>query len=162
MKTILGLCSIWAVAASTYCAVATTSETEVLKFFVVSESPVAGGRNIDTTDLPKLGYIGAQPAMLVRSLQSVTNAPNVTSTYAGKTTYERAIQIKMFPADAKRFADLTRENLGKRLLLMLGDTPLIAPVIRMPIETKYLDLTLGERKDVDRIENDLKSLVRHE
>jgi preprotein translocase subunit SecD len=103
--------------------------------------------------------------MLVRSLQSVvTNTTHATSSSAGKTTeaYELSIEIKMFPPDAKRFADLTRENVGRRLLLMLGNTPLIAPVIRMPIETGNLDLTLGERKDVDRIKNDLKSLVPHE
>ena len=165
MKTILSLWAISAIAASAYCADATTGETNVLKFFLVSESPVAGGRNIDTAEFPKLGYIGAQPDMLVLSLKSVaTNTAHSISHYAGKTTEadEPAITIMMFPTDARRLVDLTRENVGSKLLLMLGNRPLIAPIIRAPIETPSLELTLRKRKDVDRIRDDLKKLVRHE
>lgn len=143
----------------------TTSRSNVLSFFVVSESPVPGGRSIDTPEFSKLGYIRAQPDMVVLRLQSIaTNTAHSFSRYAGKTTEvdEPAVTIVMFPADVKRFAQLTRQNVGNRLLLMLADRPLIAPIIRMPIETSSLQLTLGKRTDADRIRDDLKSLVQHE
>jgi len=165
MRKILSFCAICAIAVSAHCADNTTSKTNVLRFFVVSESPIPGGRNIDTLELPKLGYIKAQPDMLVLGLQSVaTNMTHSTSHYAGKTTEadELAIDVMMLPADAKRFADLTRQNVGSRLLLMLGEHPLIAPVIRMPIEGGHLQFTLGKREDVGRIREDLERLASHE
>jgi hypothetical protein len=46
------------------CADGMTSRSNVLSFFAVSESPIPGGRSIDTPEFPKLGYTRAQADMV--------------------------------------------------------------------------------------------------
>jgi hypothetical protein len=45
-----------------------------LTFYVVSGKQMTGGRFIDTTNYPKLGYIAAKPDLVVKSLAGVYRA----------------------------------------------------------------------------------------
>jgi len=54
--------------------------------------------------------------------------------------------------DAKKLTAITKKAVGKQVLLMLGDTPLIAPKVVDPISTQSLILgTLG-KDDKKKIE----------
>jgi hypothetical protein len=49
-----------------------------LRFFVVSDEPVAGGRYVDTPECPKVGGITNTPNLVITRLQSVsTNASHI-------------------------------------------------------------------------------------
>ncbi len=71
-----------------------------------------------------------------------------------------AIVIHMLAPDAKLFADLTRENIGHRLLISLGERPLMAPVIQMSIESGDVQIIVGEGGNVEAIAAALKKFVR--
>jgi hypothetical protein len=62
--------------------------------------------------------------------------------------------------DAKKLTAITKKAVGKQVLLMLGDTPLIAPKVVDPISTQSLILTLSDETHKKKIEDELKKLVR--
>ncbi len=99
-----------------------------LRFFVVSQEKVEGGRFIDTPELPNVGYIAAKLDLVVTTLQDVSvsskNPPDSPP----------ALSVTLQPEDARRFANLTKKSIGKRLLLMLGDKPLTAPRVMSTLE----------------------------
>src|SRR5450432_4082242 len=127
-----------------------------LSFYIVSDEKVDDGQFIDTPAFPKLGYIHAAPDLVISKIESV--APNTFKGQAimidtnGKRTVEpmqekSALDILMQPDDAKKFSTFTEQVVGKRILIMLGNAPLIAPRIMAPIETPSLQLDLGQYAD---------------
>ena len=139
-----------------------------LKIYIVSAQGIVGGRFVDTADFPKLGYIEALPALELERLEDVILTNQSKSVAVGSSSAETrqasraetTIHIKMFPEDAKRFAELTTRAVGKRMLLTLGDEPLMAPRILSPISGPYLQLGLDERHDTTRVANALKALAK--
>jgi hypothetical protein len=114
----------------------------------VSDEKIEGGRLIDAPDFPKLGYIAAAPDLVIRRLETVglvTSKP-----------YSRArpaISIVMRSDDGQRFTALTERAAGKTLLVMLGDTPLMAPKVMERIPTASMMLAFGKKVDSQEIKN---------
>ncbi len=147
---------------------ASTDTTKaVLSFYIVSEEKIDGGRLIDTLDLPKLGYIAAKPDLVITQLVAVSQ-----TTVADGGIYDKngkliekpepdqpALVITIRPEDSKKFEALTKENIGKRVLMMLGDVPLMAPNVVAPISTQSFQVTFGKHSDPKKIEDGLKKLV---
>ena len=143
--------------------------SDPLSFYVVSEKKIEGGRFIDTADFPKLGYIAAAPDLVVTRLEAVapdiSREQSVTMDKDGKEAVgpwrERAgFHISMHAAEARKFNALTEQTVGKQVLVMLGDSPLIAARVMSPISTGRLFMTFGENADINKIEHALKKLVR--
>ena len=136
---------------------------DALRFYVVSDKPVANGRYIDTPECPKLGYIGNKPDLVITRLQSVsTNTWQIQSRANGKTSVETrpAIQIQMLAPDTKRFAELTHHNIGRHILVSFGDRPLTAPAVAAPIESGNMHITFAQGGDFEAIAAALRKLVR--
>lgn len=140
-----------------------------LTFHVVSAQKIDGGQFIDTVDFPKLGYIAAVPALELRQLEEVIpetkQAGLIGSNPVGTelpqiTRRSFSFHVRMKPDDARRFAALTEEAVGKQMLLMLGNEPLIAVRVRTPIKGTYLQLQLDKEHDSARIGNALKELTK--
>ena len=139
-----------------------------VSFYIVSQEKIEGGRFIDTEDFPKLGYIAAAPDLVITRLLSV--APVVThqqSSMVDKDGKETAlpsetkseIAMSMRADDAKNFTTLTGKAVGKELLMMLGETPIVAPRIGAAVSLATLTLTLPAKADKKKIEDGLKKLV---
>jgi preprotein translocase subunit SecD len=122
-----------------------------LTFYVVSKDKVEGGRFIETPDLPKLGYINAQPDLAVTSLQDV---------YPQRTREQTELAVKLRAEDAKRFMELTKRASGQRLLVMLGDRLLMAPQVGGPIEGGIFVIYCHGQADLKKTEDELKKLIR--
>jgi hypothetical protein len=60
------------------------------------------------------------------------------------TARQTDIAINLNGADAKQLETITRANIGHRLLLCLGDKPLIAPRIVEPLEHGF-SVNFGDR-----------------
>jgi hypothetical protein len=140
-----------------------------LSFYIVSAEKIEGGRFIDTPDFPKLGYIPTVPALMLTKLEAViadvSREQVVMVNKDGKETVEpmkkrAALYIRMRTDDAKKFTALTEQAVGKHVLLMLGDTPLIAARVMTPIATQDLQLTFGEQSDAKKIEDALRRLTK--
>jgi preprotein translocase subunit SecD len=140
------------------------ADQDALKFYFVSDKPVSGGRYIDTAACPKVGYITNTPNLVVSHLQAVsTNTVQTTTHYNGEVSVRTntAISIQMTAADAKLLAGLTRENIGHRILITLGERPLMAPIIESPIESGDFQITLPDGEDTEAILATFKKFVRH-
>ena len=157
MRTLYILLTVFVARAVTFCA-----ETNTLGFFVVSETPIAHGTYIDTPEFPKLGYVSNAPSFFLTRLQEVsTNDVTVVSIMDRKvvsTNTSPAVVIRMFQTDGERFAEFTRQNIDRKVLLMSRDRPLLAPMVRAPIETGSIQLPSLPKSVVE----DIQKLVRHE
>ena len=140
-----------------------------LSFYVVSEKKIEGGRFIDTASFPKLGYIGATPDLIITKLEDVaTNSMKERAIMVDKNGREipepfrvrPALHITMKADDAKKFEKLTERAVGKQLLMMHGDKPLTAPLVRGPIPTSSFLLELTDKPDQKNVEEGLRKLVR--
>jgi hypothetical protein len=136
-----------------------------LTFYIVSETKFEEGRFIDSPDLPKGGYIGATPDLTVTKLESVTRKmiPTFAVDENGKTTpaLGPTLVILMRPEDAHKFTVLTQRAIDRRVLMMLGGRPLIAPFVHEPIMTKSFDITFrADDVEVKEIEDTLDKLVQ--
>lgn len=140
-----------------------------LAFYIVSAERIEGGRFIDTSDFPKLGYIPAVPALELTKLEAVIpdvsqvqrGVPDQSGTKAVPTmTNDQTFHIRMTIDDAKRFGVVTEQAVGKKMLLMLGDTPLMAVRVMTPIKGPNLQLYFEEKHDGARIGDALRALTK--
>jgi hypothetical protein len=132
-----------------------------LTFYIVSAEKIEGGRFVDTSDFPKLGYISAVPALELRQLEDVTHDTSQDRTEAVPAMAKGAtFHIRMTPDDAKRFAVVTEQAVGKQMLLMLGDTPLIAARVMSPMTGPSLQLYFDEKHDSAKIGDALRALTK--
>jgi hypothetical protein len=147
---------------------ATETKSTALAFYVVSEEKIDGGRFIDTLDFPKLGYIAAKPDLVITQLVAVSETVSHSSMmergkdgkWVEKPLPDRpALDVQILPEDSQKFEALTKQNIGKQVLLMVGDTPLTAPRVQSPISTRSFQLTIGEHSNQKVIEDALKKLV---
>ena len=140
-----------------------------LTFHIVSAQKIEGGRFIDTSDFPKLGYIPAVPALELRQLEDVTPGTSQDRTVIADRAGLESVpamprgttfHIRMTPDDAKRFAVVTEQAVGKQMLLMLGDKPLMAARVMTPITGPSLQLYFDEKHDSARIGDALRALTK--
>ena len=132
-----------------------SAATDSVSFYVVHDEKIEGGRFIDTPGFPKLGYIAARPDLVVKRFQSVTL--NASAPFSETLP---AVYITFCPENAPSFTALTERAIEKQLLVMQGDTPLMAPRIKERISTATLMLTSGEGTDPRKEADELKKLVR--
>jgi hypothetical protein len=133
-----------------------------LRFFVVSDEAVAGGHYVDTPETPKLGYIGATPDLIVHKLSAViTNGARGNLQHSGQDETNSATQVilELLPADAASFGAYTRTNVLKRVLITLGDRPLVAPFIMSPIESGQIGVRCGGSMKANELLAEVRKLV---
>ena len=142
-----------------------SAASPALQFYIVSEEKIDGGQFIDTPDLPKLGYISSVPVLTITNLESVdlgSPKPQIMLDENRKVVSSNSVSslnISLNSDDAKKFSAITEQAIGKQLLMMLDNSPLIAPRINGPISTKQIQLTLGDQTKLQKVQDKLKELV---
>ncbi len=122
-----------------------------LAFYAVSPREIEGGRFIDTKEFPKLGYIAAKPGLVIAQLKEArlikrpSDRPNILITLKAK--------------QVDQLEDFTGKNVGKKILLLLDQEPLIAPRVLEKIRAPTLQISLSEEKKRTRILKALKQLI---
>ena len=117
----------------------------------MSPEKTEGGRFINTKAFPKLGHIAAKPALVITPLKEARlfkqpgDQPNILITLQSN--------------QVDQLTDFTSKNIGKKILLMLGKEPLIAPRVLEKIRTPALQISLSEEKKRTRILKALKQLI---
>jgi preprotein translocase subunit SecD len=139
-----------------------------LGFYVVSKEARPGLHFFESATLPKLGYIAEKPDLPISQLEAVS-----VDTYRDRSqlihkdgSVERAkedrpaLNIRLTTSDAKSLEALTSAHLGSRILLMVGDEALFAPVIRAPIITQELQISLPPSAGAEKLKARLQTFVR--
>jgi hypothetical protein len=129
-----------------------TEKKPTLAFYVVSPKKIEGGRFIDTKEFPKLGYIPAKPGLGITELSMValTKRPGDRS----------PILITLKQKQVEQLANFTGRNVDRKILLMLGNEPLIAPRILEKIRTPVLQISVSDEKKQKQILQKLRQLVK--
>ena len=145
------------------CVAGRCETTNALRFYIVSEQKIEGGKFIDTPTLPKVGYISASADLVVTNLLDVYRERRATSAIVdGKVVPSNpppGLAVALRPADAKRFTTLTEKAVGKRLLVTLGDKPLTAPTVVAPIETDRFSIDFATESELKKTQDELKKLI---
>jgi preprotein translocase subunit SecD len=140
-----------------------------LTFYIVSDTPIKDGRLCETTDLGRVGYISEKPQLTITRLVNVfaykqpydrsiyDRSGNEISTNSGE---EEVVSITFNDTDAREFTEFTKRASQKRILLMLDDVPVMAPVVKAPVETKTISITVGKNAGNGHLEKQLKQLVQ--
>jgi hypothetical protein len=140
-----------------------------LNFYIVSEQKVDAGRFIDTTNFPKLGFITAEPDLIITNLADVYPTKEadfrVDVDEKGKQTIvpthpAPSVSVQLRAKDVEKLKALTEKAVNKKLLVMLGDKPLIAPKILYRIEGGCFSVTCRNASEEEKLENEFKKLVR--
>jgi|SRR5579862_2701246 len=134
-----------------------------LSFYTVSEEKIGGGRFIDTTEFPKLGYIATTPDLVITKLadvyptepEGVVINGKVVPTPAGRS----ALGIQLRPDDAQKLSVLSERVVGKHLLMMLGEKPLMAPYVQSVLSTQRLILECPTQAERNSVQAELEKLV---
>jgi hypothetical protein len=159
----IGLAAVALISSRAYSTTSTNSTT--LAFYVVSKDKIDAGRFIDTPEFPRLGYIATKPDLVITRLVAVSEThpskPTVDKDgrWMATPSDEPALDVQILSDDSQKLEALTKQNIGKQVLLMLGDTPLIAPVVRAPISTQGFMITIKEQSKQKVVEDALKRLV---
>jgi hypothetical protein len=123
----------------------------VLKFFVISDGAISGGRFIDTEQFPKLGFIPPVPNLTISDLKEVSLEERIFSGPDGNATTNWTFKVSTGTDGSSQLKSMTTTNISKRILVTIGDEPLLAPVINEPLETGSLGLTSKNREEMERI-----------
>ena len=133
-----------------------------LDIFLLSEGPLQDYHFIDTPAYPKLGYVAPRPDLVISHLKGVSigepsdsAAGPAEKNSAGKSSLE----MRLTPADAEALETFSAANVGKRIVFMLGERPLFAPILRTPLSTQTIQINPPEGADVQELKRELEALV---
>ena len=140
-----------------------------LVFYVLKAEKIEGGRFINTTNFPNIGHIAAIPDFAVTKLKAVYRAAEEDEAIMigvdGKPKVipnqtPPSLSVQLAPKDSQLFAIFTGKVIGKRLLIMVGDTPLSAPKVTVPIDGGIFAVSFADDASLRKAEGNLKKLVQ--
>jgi hypothetical protein len=135
-----------------------TDLSRSISFWIVSGDPIVGGKYIDTEKLPKLGYIPKDSALTINSVKSLEQ-PKEPEGEEKAIPGRLVLEIGLEEEDALAFQTLTRLNLKKRILLMIGSDPVIAPYIIAPVASGVIRVPCDNLTEMRRFRDELAQLL---
>ncbi len=145
------------------------AEAPKLAFYVVSETPVAGGRYVDTAAFPHAGYLSAAPDLQLHKLVKV-EPDAMWASFRGETAQVRAamqargmrpgLSITLLPEDAAGLTALTKRAIGKQVLLLLDGEPILLAVIQTAIDSESFLITTQTEAEAERYLASLERLAK--
>lgn len=135
-------------------------DSAILKFFVVSSNSIPNGRFIDTERFPKLGFISPTPSLTITNLKEVTLGERPITGQENQNHTVWAFRISLNQEDATRLKYMTTTNVLKQVLIMVGDKPVIAPTIDVPLETGTFAIECSDRSLMEAVKEQLAKIPR--
>jgi hypothetical protein len=146
------------------CVGARCETTNALRFYIVSQKAIEGGKFTDAPTPPIVGFVSDTADLIVTNLLDVYREDRATSAIVdGKVVPSKrppGLAVRLLPADAKRFTALTEKALGKQLLVSLGDKPLPAPKVVAANEIDGFSVDFGTESELIKTQGELKKLIR--
>lgn len=131
---------------STNVSLSTENLVQGIQLYIVSESKLTPGSFIDTPKFPKLGYIAGKPDFLIEHIESLQE--KILTNSRGEK--QQGIVIACSKEEAAGLEKLTTENLGQKLLIIVGGDPVVAPWIWAPVTDGKIEITGLSKGDIQR------------
>jgi hypothetical protein len=139
-----------------------------LSFYLLEEKPFEGASHLEIPSLGINAWWSGSPILSLSRLDDVKMAPGsigwsmvdaegVETERGAYPTQDLTIHLGL--KHQTLFKTITTDNLGKRLMMCIGNVPLTAPVIRMPIETPVVMISIRNEDEAKRIFAELTKLV---
>jgi hypothetical protein len=132
----------------------------VLKLFVVSASPIPGGTYFNTQQFPRLGYIPPTPNLAITTIKSATIAEQTIAEEGNKTTTVWSLSVYLNDQDARLLRSMTLTNIPCRILTMVDEEPVAAPVLTTPLSDGNLAFECRNRQVIEVLQNALAEMKR--
>ena len=136
---------------------------EGLAHYIVYSKPQEGMIEYSTFQFPKLGYVRAEPDLLVTEFEEVklNRTRIVTKDQPNRpmnAKVQNSISITLNEADTEKLKELTKKATGQRVLIVVDGRPVSAPVIMSPIESGEVTISGGRltSEGANRIVGDLQ------
>jgi hypothetical protein len=135
------------------------STSATLKFFTVHSNSISQGRYIDTERLPKLGFISSSPDLIIGRLRkAILEERTATGGRVGQGGIVWVFNISLNQEDTERLKTMSTTNVSKKVLIMVEDEPVVAPMIMAPLETGQFELECDERSLMELVKKQLGRL----
>lgn len=125
--------------------IAQTLPPVAVEFFVVSETPVPGGKFIDTPKLPRVGYFSADPSLRITRLLGLSRGKSSSylmgADHKFKTSVTPSLILSFTEDDATKIAELTAKSVGMRILIQIAGSPILAPTLAAPITDGSIEVS---------------------
>lgn len=136
----------------------TRQDPGVIELYVVETNSIPGGRFVNTTRLPGLGYISSTPIMVITKLKSLNLEKTiVASGGTNETVWMFATYLLSEDAEKLKFA--TANNIGRRLLVVVNNEPIVAPKVVSPLETGAIGIACDDPSLVEKLRAILSKAV---
>jgi hypothetical protein len=141
--------------------------TPHLDIFLLADTSQQDYRLIDTPTYPKLGYVAPRPDLVISHLRDVSIgvAPDSITgvqpqgTAAQSRASKSSLEIRLAAGDAEALETFSAAHVGKRIVFMLGDKPLFAPLLRTPLSSQVIQIIPPAEADVQELKRELEALI---
>jgi hypothetical protein len=129
-----------------------------LLFYIVSSSPLADGKHINTDKFKDPGYISSKPDFAISKLKAV-EYHLVQSSVDNTIQNQYVVAVSLETNDTQRLEKFTGDNSGSVLLIALDDSPLETPYIKSPISSGRFEITQLGQTESSNLVNNLENMV---
>jgi len=131
-----------------------------LHVYIVAQEERAGLHLADFAAFPKLGYIADRPDLTISQLEGVSFGMRPGGPMEKAKEDRTSLVVHLTAKDAEAFKQLTSAHLGTRLLMLLNDDPLFAPLLRTPSTGESVYITPPPGSNTAKLKARLETLVR--
>jgi len=140
--------------------VAHAGDQPQLRLYIVSQEERPGLHPADFAAFPKLGYIADRPDLTISQLEGVSFGMRPGGPMEKAKEDRTSLVVHLTAKDAEAFKQLTSAHLGTRLLMLLNDDPLFAPLLRTPSTGESVYITPPPGSNTAKLKARLETLVR--
>ena len=118
----------------------------VLTFYIVSKDKIEGWKEVDLPGGRQRGYISPDPDLILSQLKSIQLCKkSLTNPLTSAVEVHSGIQITLLDEDAPAFTAMSRRAHRHQVLVMLGDKPLMAPLMITAITDPVFNIQTNGR-----------------
>ena len=130
-------------------------EAKKIEFIVIHEAEFAGSVPVRVEKLMVDGHRAAEPDLVIGSIKSVS-LPKLPD----RDHHE--VLIRLTADGGKKFSDLTKDNIGKKIMVVICDKPIIAPKVMDRITGGNVMVSTSDPEEAEELAKVLEALVPKE
>jgi len=133
-----------------------------IEFFVVNDEPIDGGRYIDTTNLPKLGYVAAAADLTIERFKEITLIEQLETDLKNNQRTNWNFDVTLYEESVSLLKAVTETNVGRRFLIVVEREPILAPLLTSTLERTQIAISVEDRKTMENLKRIFERMPLHE